>query len=380
MLIETPRHFETIGAVKLYDIQRVIKLDSELSDNPLFYTFSKSDLHKVLNDLSIVIPIKNERINLFDGALRSIPHNCPIIVVSNSNEKRCKVEKEVVKQFYNVTEHPIMYIHQKDPNVALAFKELKYYDILNGKGEFVRDGKGEGMIIGILVAKAIGSKYVGFVDADNYLPSSIYEYVLDFAAGIKMSKSPYSMVRLRWKYKPKLIKNKVYFKRWGRVSRVTNKFLNKLIGHYFGYKTTIMKTANSGEHAMSIELANKLAYSSGYSIEPFEIIYILENFGKSDGNKIVEIFQIETLNPHIHENKGKEHINNMIHDSLSTIYHSKLANKNIKLEIIEELKKRNVLKDKEEPKKNIMMSPIETLDEKSFIEIVRDSEGFIELR
>lgn len=48
MLIETPRHFETIGAVKLYDIQRVIKLDSELSDNPLFYTFSKSDLHKVL--------------------------------------------------------------------------------------------------------------------------------------------------------------------------------------------------------------------------------------------------------------------------------------------------------------------------------------------
>ena len=61
-----------------------------------------------------------------------------------------------------------------------------------------------------------------------------------------------------------------------------------------------------------MSLAENLNYSSGYSIEPYEFINILEKFGgllPTDSPDIVEkgmeIFQIETRNPHFHEEKGK---------------------------------------------------------------------------
>jgi mannosyl-3-phosphoglycerate synthase len=85
------------------------------------------------------------------------------------------------------------------------------------------------MIIGMLLAKSLGKDFIGFVDADNYVPGSVREYVIDYAAGFCMSKTPYSMVRLHWRYKPKVVEDRLYFKKWGRVSEATNRYLNLLI-------------------------------------------------------------------------------------------------------------------------------------------------------
>ena len=61
---------------------------------------------------------------------------------------------------------------------------------------------------------------------------------------------------------------------------------------------------------MSLKLAELLTYSSGYAIESYEIVNILEEFGgiiptlnQASMDKGVEIMQVETRNPHFHEDK-----------------------------------------------------------------------------
>ncbi|WP_410965849.1 mannosyl-3-phosphoglycerate synthase, partial [Salmonella sp. SAL4438] len=85
----------------------------------------------------------------------------------------------------------------------------------------VRNGKAEGMITGMLLAKMAGKDYVGFIDADNYVPGAVNEYVKIFASGLAMSNSPYTMVRISWIYKPKVSESGLYFSKWGRVSEIT---------------------------------------------------------------------------------------------------------------------------------------------------------------
>ncbi|AEA47006.1 mannosyl-3-phosphoglycerate synthase [Archaeoglobus veneficus] len=380
MLIEAPRHAEIFGSVKIYDVQKVLKLDSEKIDTPLLRSFSKDEIEEVLNKLSVIIPIKNEKIHLLDGVLRAVPRSCPIIVVSNSQRGKrdvFKMERDVIAHFHNLTKHPVTVIHQKDPGLGLAFKEVGYDRILDENG-FVRDGKAEGMIAGLLLAKHMGKEYVGFVDADNYVPCAVNEYIKDFAAGLCMSESPYAMVRLHWRHKPKIVKSKLYFRKWGRVSEVTNRYLNLLLAAQTGFETHIIKTGNAGEHAMTMRLAEIMGYSTGYSIEPYQYIYLLEEFWKGEGRYSeatsagIEVFQIETLNPHIHEEKGEKHVKDMLHDSLSTIYHSRLSDRQLKSKILEELKANNVLKEGEKPRKNITIPPIKEIDVNSFMKILEE--------
>ena len=94
-----------------------------------------------------------------------------------------------------------------------------------------------------------------------------------------MSNSPFTMVRISWIYKPKVSESGLYFSKWGRVSEITNQYLNSLVSYYTGFETEVMRTGNSGEHCMSIKLAELLTYSSGFSVEPYEIVNILEEFG-----------------------------------------------------------------------------------------------------
>ena len=88
-----------------------------------------------------------------------------------------------------------------------------------------------------------------------------------------------------------------------------------------------------------MSLAENMEFASGYSVEPYELINILENFGGivkgSSGvhKDNVEIFQIETRNPHFHEDKGDDHVTSMLQESLSAINNSKICNTDITRDI-----------------------------------------------
>lgn len=137
----------------------------------------------------------------------------------------------------------------------------------------------------------------------------------------------------------------------GRSSRQTNQFLNMLVGHHTGFETEIVKTGNAGEHALTVDLAMALDYATGYAVETFHYVHLLEKYGgvlhedetEEEMRRMVKITQIESRNPHLHEVKGDEHVEDMIAASLSTIYHSKLCPESLREEIERELQRRNYL-------------------------------------
>ncbi len=386
MLIEMPRHTEIFGSVKIHELQRVLKLDSGGFDNPRAKDISFGEIKAVLEHLAIIIPVKDEKIHLLDGVLRAIPFDCTVIVVSNSERDAHDIygmERDMITKLHDLTQQEILSIHQKDPELGFAFSEAGYDCLLDRDG-LVRDGKSEGMITGMLLAKSLGKDFIGFADADNYVPGSVREYVIDYAAGFCMSESPYSMVRLHWRYKPKVVEDRLYFKKWGRVSETTNKYLNLLLSTCTGFETGVVITGNAGEHALTTKLADIMSYSTGYSVEPYHFVYLFDEFGLK-AEKIaysdaltagIEIFQIETLNPHLHEEKGEEHIKNMLLGSLCTVYHSELCNDYVRSKVLEELG--DILDAWERPPENIMMPAIGVIDANKFTKLLKsNSETFV---
>ncbi len=364
MRIESPREFERLGAVRIYGLQKVYELDAgpetpkDLADDSVMRMVPTEALHHIESQMAIVVPVRNERLKLIEGVLVGIPHPCLVIVVTNSPREpidKFYLEKEAITNFCRFTQKQVVVVHQKDPHIAAAFAEAGYTDIL-GNDDLVRNGKAEGMIMGSLLAKMMGRKYVGFVDSDNYFPGAVNEYVKEYAAGFHINDSDFSMVRISWHSKPKVVENSLYFAKWGRSSRQTNQILNRLVGHHTGFETEIVKTGNAGEHALTVELAMAIDYATGYAVETFHYVHMLEKYGgilehgdeTDDMHRLVKISQIESRNPHLHEVKGDEHVDDMIAASLSTIYHSKLCPESLRQEIEAELARRNYLKDGEQ--------------------------------
>ncbi|RMG90781.1 MAG: mannosyl-3-phosphoglycerate synthase [Chloroflexi bacterium] len=362
MRIEIPRETERLGAVLIHSTQKVFELDSGLSHDQdsqetesVIQRIPYDALYEIEKQMAIVVPMRNERLKLVEGVLCGIPHQCLTIIVSNSPREpvdRFAIEQEAFENFSRFIQKDVLVLHQKDPVLAEACREAGYDHILDAETGLIKSGKAEGMILGTLLARISGRKYVGFIDADNYFPGAVQEYIREYAAGFLMSKSPYTMVRIAWHSKPKIVRDSLFFAKWGRTSRRTNEFLNRLIAEYTGFETEIIKTGNAGEHALTMELAMLMDYSSGYSIEPYHYINLFEKFGGLPGSALaqemarqhVEIFQIESRNPHMHDVKGNEHIDEMTYSAMQVIYQSAICPDGLKQLLgreIEQLKQRN---------------------------------------
>ena len=343
MRIEIPREVERFGSIQIYDVQKVWELDaglkySELESKPkdrrVINRIAYESLQEIQQEMAIVVPIKDERIKLLEGVLSGIPHHCTVILVSNSKREpvdRFQIEKDALEHMAKFMKKHLFIVHQKDKALAKACKDSGYECLLDDDGN-VRSGKAEGMILSTILACLCGKKYIGFIDSDNYFPGAVYEYVQEYSAALYSAKSNYSMVRIAWHSKPKVVESSLFFAKRGRVSERTNRILNSLVSSYTGYGTELIKTGNAGEHAMSMDLALNIDYSSGYSIEPYHYINVLERYGgiiDSPSKEImkqgIEFFQIESRNPHLHEVKGEEHVLSMIREAMEVIYRSPMC-------------------------------------------------------
>jgi mannosyl-3-phosphoglycerate synthase len=395
MKLDLPRYTERFGATSLHGVQRVYELDSGFDDgravSESIVNIGNNQIADIERRMAIVIPTKGERLRLLEGVLSGIPHDCLTIIVSNSPRQpvdRYKLEKEALQQFNRFVGRNAFILHQRDPVLSEVLKDVGYNSILTPDGT-VRSGKAEGMIIGMLLAKMAGKEYVGFIDADNYVPGAVNEYAKIFASGIAMSQTPYTMVRISWIYKPKISETGLYFSKWGRVSEITNQHLNSLVSYYTGFETEVMRTGNSGEHCMSLKLAELLTYSSGYAIESYEIVNILEEFGgiiptdnQDAMDKGVEIMQVETRNPHFHEDKGDDHLKEMVVGSLGSIYHSKICPPKVREKILEALRNKNMLEEnqqqqqQQEPPVPHKIEPFKDIDVRIFAKVLSKANTF----
>jgi mannosyl-3-phosphoglycerate synthase len=381
MRIERQRYTERFGSIKINDVQKVLELDSgrradgALKESIAVDKIEEEAIKTVEERMAIVIPVKDEKLKLFEGVISGVPHECLIIVVSNSEREptdRFGMEHDTLEQYCHFTQRQALIIHQKDPLLAKALAQARYTDLLDKEGKTVRNGKSEGMVVGLLTAILAGKDYIGFIDADNYFPGSVWEYSRCYAAGFTIAQSPYAMVRILWRYKPK-VSGEIYFRKWGRVSETTNKCMNSLLSGNTGFETDIIKTGNAGEHAMSTKLAKITPFASGYAVEPQELVSLCEDYGgvlpmasqkiAKDG---VEIFQIESRNPHFHEERGMDHLKDMLLQGLSTIYHSPLCEPETKKLVLRELSTQRALKKGETPPKPNVTPPPRNASIKSF--------------
>jgi len=372
MRLERTHRTERFGAVRIHELARVIELDSGATRGNTVHALSSIVLpHEAIRaierEMVIVIPCMNEARRVIEGVLSGIPHDCLIVLVSNSTREpvdRYEIESHTVEQFCLSAERPALTIHQRDPGLAAAVKAAGMPELIDDDG-LVRAGKGEAMLVGMALAALAGRRYVGYVDADNYVPGAVNEYCRAYAAGLHLADSPYSMVRISWHSKPKLRDGRLFFSRRGRTSEVTNRFLNRLLAEHSGFGTEVVATGNAGEHAFSLDLGRRLRLAGGFAVEPFEYLDLFEQFGGVLDSphpevlaRSVPVVQIETRNPHFHENKGEDHVQGMRTQALNVLYHSPVAPASLREAIRDFMVTEGALAPEEEPPRERIYPPV----------------------
>jgi mannosyl-3-phosphoglycerate synthase len=357
MRLELPRRVERFGAVRIHELQRVIELDG--GDAPA--------INAVERDMVVVVPCMNETRSVIEGVLSGVPHDCLLVLVSNSDRApvdRFAMEVDTLAQYCRDAGRGAVAVHQRDPGLAGAMKAAGMPELLDGDG-LVRAGKGEAMLVGLALAALSGRRYVGYVDADNYVPGAVNEYCKAFAAGLLLADTPYAMVRIVWHSKPKLRDNRLFFSRRGRTSEVTNAFLNRLVAEYSGFGTEVIATGNAGEHAISVDLGLRLRFGGGFAVEPFEFVDLFEQFGglleRGDPDvmaNLVSIRQIETRNPHFHADKGDDHVQGMRLQALNVVYHSPVCLPAVREAIVDFMVADGALAPGEEPPRERFYPPV----------------------
>jgi mannosyl-3-phosphoglycerate synthase len=374
MRLERAHRTEWFGGVHIRELQRVIELDSgggRVGGIGPGMIVPDDAIRSVERDMAIVVPCMNESRQVLEGVLAGIPHQCLIVLVSNSSREPVDhygTETDAVAQFCRFAERPALCVHQRDPGLAGAVKAAGLPELLDDDG-LVRAGKGEALLLGVALAALSGRRYVGFVDADNYVPGAVNEYCKAYAAGLHLAESPYAMVRIAWHSKPKLKESRLFFNQHGRTSEVTNRFLNQLLGEYSGFGTDLIQTGNAGEHAMSLDLGMRMRLAGGFAVEPFQYIDLFEQFGgvlgaadRDAGRRRVAVAQIGSRNPHFHDDKGEDHVHGMRMQALNVLYHSPICPPAVRGAIREFLVAERAIGPDAEPPTGRIYPPVNTMD------------------
>ncbi len=300
-------------------------------------------LHDFLSQTAFVISHKNESIETLLRVLWYIPVNSTIIVVTNCPEQELDELTSALKT--RLADHHKTYlIHQKDEKIARLFQAVGVSSLLGADGKVV-NGKGEGMYIGALCAYQLGyPRWLIFYDADNFVPSALLEYTLAMGRLFMSNSLPVSHyagdtlfvqrqtgiqfgpdlhnVRICWASKPELGSANWQTGIMGRTTKVVSPLFESLLEGWFGISNHPISSSNAGEQGMTVRTASTLHFSSGFSVETFQLLDLLFNASpwKENPEEIV-LQQYLSQSPHFHEKKGDEHIKKMIAESLGCFFH-----------------------------------------------------------
>jgi mannosyl-3-phosphoglycerate synthase len=127
-------------------------------------------------------------------------------------------------------------------------------------------------------------------------------------------------------------------------------------------------------------LALALDYAAGYSIEPYHIINLLERYGgiqESPKPEVmkerVEVYQIESRNPHLHEAGDREHIDQMRYLAMQVLYHSPICPGSLRKKILRDASAKGYMEKEHDVDKPHYFPPISKIDRKQFLDIISDT-------
>jgi mannosyl-3-phosphoglycerate synthase len=270
--------------------------------------------------------------------LRYIPADSPRIVVTNCEPRMLpQLRYELGRR---LTSRGATYlIHQKDERVAHFFASCGVTNILDESG-VVANGKGEGMYIGAILAAMLGiAEWIVYFDADNYAPSALLEYILAMGQLFTSSSGAYPSylgyreyreyperaslhnVRICWASKPHY--DGVDFtpqpRVLGRCTEVIAPLCDELLRAWHPENIEQLLTPNAGEQGMTMATARALRFSSGFSIETFQLLELaFAGMRSPNAPAPARLQQYMSGSPHLHEKKDGEHIRGMIAESLGS--------------------------------------------------------------
>jgi hypothetical protein len=298
-------------------------------------------LNHFLSHTAFVVCHKSERLETLLSVLWYLPVDSPIIVVTNCSEQALgELHKGLAE---HLVYHTRLYlVHQKDASIAQFFDDRGVHHLLGDDGRVV-DGKGEGMYLGTLCALMLGHpQWLLFFDADNFVPSALLEYILAlgqlFLAAPVISYAsagsdgpmidegtPWGSdqalhnVRICWASKPGPGEHNWSERVLGRCTSVVSPLVNVLLEDHFGLHDASLSVSNAGEQGMTIHTAQTLRFSSGFSVETFQLLDLLAR-AADHHTRSATLQQYQAKSPHFHEKKGDEHIKQMIGESLGSFF------------------------------------------------------------
>src|SRR6266700_7054901 len=198
--------------------------------------------------------------------------------------------------------------------------------------------------MGTLCAMLLGyPQWIVFYDADNFLPSALLENtlamsklftsapvdtsysgsdVLVVAGDVESVASPdLHNLRICWSSKPEPGSRNFQEKQLGRCTRIVSPLFSTLLGECFGIRNYAVYSSNAGEQAMTMTTAKALRFSSGFSVETFQLLdFLLKAAELKDlpGSSIYQ--QYQSKSPHFHTKREDEHIRKMIAVSLGSFF------------------------------------------------------------
>jgi mannosyl-3-phosphoglycerate synthase len=293
------------------------------------------DVDYFVRHTAFIICHKSEPVDTLLTILRYIPADSPRIVVTNCPPKALpQLRYELGKR---LTSRGATYlIHQKDERIAHFFQSCGVTNILDASG-VVANGKGEGMYIGAILAELLGiAEWIVYFDADNYAPSALLEYILAMGQLFTSSSGPRPAylgalerteraslhgVRICWASKPHY--DGATFtpqpRVLGRCTEVIAPLCDELLRTWNPENMEQLLTPNAGEQGMTMATARALRFSSGFSIETFQLLELaFTSVRNPGGGARARLQQYLSGSPHLHEKKDDAHIRGMIAESLGS--------------------------------------------------------------
>ncbi|HEX6123642.1 MAG TPA: mannosyl-3-phosphoglycerate synthase, partial [Ktedonobacterales bacterium] len=241
---------------------------------------------------AFVISHKAESLDTLMTVLRYLPAESPVIIVSNCLPRERAYLRGELDSY--LAGRPAAYLaHQKDERIAHFFRECGVSSILGADGAVV-DGKGEGMYIGALLAALLRRpEWLVYFDADNHAPSALLEYTLAMgrlfmaarAAGTEEAPGAHGApgrltpptlhnVRVCWASKPTYDGGDYtpQARVIGRCTQVVAPFCDELLRARQPWNDQPLLTPNAGEQGMTMRTAKTLRFSSGFSVETFQLL------------------------------------------------------------------------------------------------------------
>lgn len=286
------------------------------------------DLNYFFTRTAFVIAHKNERVETLLGVIWYLPINSPILIVTNCPEAKMQ---ELACALMQQLQHRQSYlIHQKDPALAHFFAERGVQAILGSDGKVV-SGKGEGMYIGAALARLLGyPRWIIFYDADNFVPNALMEYTLAMSRLFMeehMTRShadeKFHNVRICWSATPTLTSDAVTPDATEHYTEIVSSMMTKLLATWFGIQDRTIISAQAGEQGFATHTLQALRFSSGYSIETFQLLDLISKALPSATQSLpvhVLLQQYQAQSPRFHEQRDDAHTLRLISESLSSFH------------------------------------------------------------